>query len=258
MTSSKLAEKHPSTPNDLKLPAEPSPADKDTCFTVSREEVKKCLNRFNSGSGGGHDCLLPQHLKDLSSESLGKVANDLLDALCRFFNEIVLPGNVPANVCPAFFGAKMFGLSKKDGGIRPIAVGCSLRRIAAKLCMHKVKDECKIKFLPHQLGVGVTSGAESSIHVCRKYVKYNHSTSKVLLKVDFKNAFNLLRRDGMLQLVKTNFPRLFPMVWQCYSSGSHLYFGSDIIISATGIQQGDPLGGFLFSLGINDMIAKRN
>ena len=117
MTSSKLAEKHPSTPNDLKLPAEPSPADKDTCFTVSREEVKKCLNRFNPGSGGGHDCLLPQHLKDLSSESLGKVANDLLDALCRFFNEIVLPGNVPANVCPAFYGAKMFVLSKKGGGI---------------------------------------------------------------------------------------------------------------------------------------------
>ena len=64
--------------------------------------------------------------------------NDVKIGGFDFFNEIVLPGNVPVNVCPAFYGAKMFGLSKKDGGIRPIAVGCSLRRIAAKLCMHKV------------------------------------------------------------------------------------------------------------------------
>ena len=167
-----------------------------------------------------------------------------------------MKGNIPADICPIFYGAKTFGLSKKDGGVRPISVGCTLRRLAAKLCMAKIKDDCKVKFLPHQLGVGVPSGAESSIHSCRKYVKNNHSSPKVLLKVDFKNAFNTIRRDVVLNNLKSNYPKLYPFVWQCYSLESNLYFGSDIIISATGVQQGDAIGGLLFALGINPLISK--
>ena len=45
------------------------------------------------------------------------------------------------------------------------------------------------------------------------------------------------------------------MVWQAYSSKSFLYFGEDDIINSTeGVQQGDPLGPFLFSLGIRDLM----
>ena len=255
-TLTKFAAKHPEQPLDLTLPAGPSDADKSFCYSVEREEVRKCISRFNPGSGGGHDSLLPQHLKDITAESLGMVANDLLDSLCRFFNEIILPGSVPVNICPAFYGARLFALSKKDGGVRPIAVGCTLRRIVAKLCMFKVKTECKSRFLPQQLGVGIPSGAEACIHSCRKFIKRKHNSPKVFLKVDFRNAFNSLRRDSMLNLIKSNFPGMFPLVWQSYSTDANLYFGSDTLLSSTGIQQGDALGPFLFAVGIQALTCK--
>ena len=43
-------------------------------------------------------------------------------------------------------------------------------------------------------------------------------------------------------------------VHQCYAEKSHLRFGSEIIFYEEGVQQGDPLGPFLFSLGIQDLI----
>ena len=251
----KVRDKHPPQPNDLILPAAPTEDDKKVCLSVGRQELRKGITRFNPGSSGGQDCLLPQHLKDLTEESMGTIATDLLDALCRLLNEIVLPGSIPAPICPVFYGAKLFALSKPDGDVRPIAVGITLRRIVAKLCMFKLKDDCKTRLLPQQLGAGISAGGEAAIHSCRRYVKFEHENPKILLKVDFRNAFNSLRRDKMLKIVKETFPGLFPFIWQAYSTSSNLYFGSESLESLTGIQQGDPCGPFLFAISIQALIS---
>ena len=70
-----------------------------------------------------------------------------------------------------------------------------------------------------------------------------------------KNAFNTVRRDVVLRKVKEHVPMLFNTVWQAYSERSYLYFnGEQIIHSREGVQQGDPLGPFLFSLALMDTI----
>ena len=142
----KLKEKHPSEPMDLDLPAPPTETEGELCTSVSREETRKCIMRFKPGSGAGHDCSFPQHLKDLSMESLGAVSNDLLDALCLLFYEVILKGKIPNEICSSYYGAKLFALSKDDGGVRPIAVGITLSRLAAKLCMNRLKDISKTTF----------------------------------------------------------------------------------------------------------------
>ena len=58
----------------------------------------------------------------------------------------------------------------------------------------------------------------------------------------------------MLHIIKRDFPGMYSYVWQSYSSASKLYFGSDFLLSSTGIQQGDPIGPFLFAIGIHAMI----
>ena len=63
----------------------------------------------------------------------------------------------------------------------------------------------------------------------------------------------------MLNLVNSNTPEIYPFVYQCYSKETGLFFGFNsengcIINSEEGIQQGDPLGPFLFSLTINHLI----
>jgi hypothetical protein len=47
-----------------------------------------------------------------------------------------MQGKCPSSVTPIFFGGRLLALQKKLGGIRPIAIGYSLRRLAAK-CVSK-------------------------------------------------------------------------------------------------------------------------
>ena len=113
-TRRELQDKHPPAhPNSI-LP-EPPEADIN-CLMATREEVKNAIKSFRNGSGGGPDCLLPQHLKDMIEDSLGGAAIQLLDALMDFCSNIVLRGKVPRVVCPLFFGATLIALSKDDGG----------------------------------------------------------------------------------------------------------------------------------------------
>ena len=48
-------------------------------------------------------------------------------------------GKVPDQVAPFLCGARLHGAVKKDGGIRPIAVGEVLRRLTSKGHSHAVE-----------------------------------------------------------------------------------------------------------------------
>jgi hypothetical protein len=76
-----------------------------------------------------------------------------------------------------------------------------------------------------------------------------------MIKIDFSNAFNALRRDVILETVAQDFPSAYPFILACYGQGSHLFFGDDTLTSAEGVQQGDPLGPFLFSLATLPILA---
>ena len=59
----------------------------------------------------------------------------------------------------------------------------------------------------------------------------------------------------ILEKVKEHVPLMYNHVYQCYGKESSLFFFSkDINSSKEEVQQGDPLGPFLFSLVINDLV----
>ena len=159
---------------------------------------------------------------------------------------------VPRTVCPYFFGASLVALEKKDGGVRPIAVGCTLRRLAAKTSSNHIMNAMGALLAPRQLGYGTPHGAEAVVHAARLYLD-NLQPNEVILKLDFKNAFNTIRRDKMLKSVRSLAPELAPFVYSAYREPSNLFWGEQTLMSREGVQQGDPLDPLLFCLTIHEL-----
>jgi hypothetical protein len=79
-------------------------------------------------------------------------------------------GLIPLEISQILYGASLCALSKKDGGIRPIAVGCILRRLAAKIVCTRISEQMGNFLNPLQLGFGTKYGAEAGAHSARNYL----------------------------------------------------------------------------------------
>jgi Reverse transcriptase (RNA-dependent DNA polymerase) len=142
---------------------------------------------------------------------------------------------------------------KKSGGVRPIAIGYTWRRIAAKCVSAYALSYLNDFFAPTQLGVGVSGGCEAAIHATRRFIEMMPQDYAVA-KLDFSNAFNSLRRDSMLDAVHKTIPEIYKFCFLSYSQSSSLKYGSRSILSQEGSQQGDPLGPLLFCLTIHPIL----
>ena len=141
-------------------------------------------------------------------------------------------------------------LRKSDGGLRPIAVGSVFRRLATKVALKSHTAELGQQLRPVQLGYGTAGGCEAAVHASRRFME-SMSGEEALVKIDMKNAFNTVRRDSFLRVVRERAPGLYRLLWQAYSEPTPLYYGTVRIQSATGLQQGDPCGPVVFSLNID-------
>ncbi|KAJ8722193.1 hypothetical protein PYW08_004595 [Mythimna loreyi] len=185
----------------------------------------------------------------------GEAGESLLKELTALIN-LMLSGNVNEAVIDILYGANLCALRKKDGGIRPIAVGSTYRRIAAKICCAFYREALANKFQPLQLGFGSKGGCEAAVHALSTYL--NSNKGEVILKVDIKNAFNSVNRDTLLTEAQNEIPKIYSFLYQCYRHPSKLLYQENLLESAVGCQQGDPLGPVIFSLAINPIIRQLN
>ena len=242
-----LKQKHPPAPADLRLP--PAPDDTIQPYIATEADITSAIASFDTGSSAGLDGLRPAHLKDMTSRSAGEAGPRLTKALTSLVN-FALRGEIPPSARVAFFGASLTALRKTDGGIRPIAVGSTYRRMATKVGLKPLSAQLGLELRPIQLGYGTPGGCEAAVHATRHFVAHL-DTDSVAVKLDMRNAFNTVRRDHFLQVVRELATPLYHLLWQAYSQPTPLYYGTTQIISATGVQQGDPAGPAVFSLAIH-------
>ena len=230
----------------------PDPTDID-CFSTTEFFVHKALMSFPNGSSAGLDGISPQILKDLTAKSNGQTGLNFLRAFTNLVN-VILEGKVPFELRPYFFGAKLIALKKPDGGLRPIAVGNTFRRLSAKCAGYHVFESRQTRYGNRQVGRGTKRGAELASHVFRFLIESPQPKENVILKIDFENVFNSINWQFMLEKVFEIHPEVYKYSHSAYSQPSFLFYGDSVIKSCEGTQQGDPESPALFSDSIQDLI----
>ena len=185
-------------------------------------------------------------MKDARSPSANEAGNNLLSHLIDYTN-LLLTGNIPAFIKPVVSSATLISLAKKCGGIRPIAIEDTLRRLTSKCISRRMLEKFKDYFRPFQLGAGVKHGSEAAAHVARDFIECAER-DRAFVKIDFANAFNSVRRDVILKAINEHAPQILSFVKLCYEDSSFLIYGAFTIKSTEGFQQGDPLATFGFCL----------
>jgi Reverse transcriptase (RNA-dependent DNA polymerase) len=243
-----LIKRHPPAAENRRQYADSSTI---SSLQVLDKDVLKAIRSFPAGSAGGPDGIRPKHLLDLvNCKTAGQ---QLLSAITAFIN-MLLEGKCHPQVTPFLFGGKLIALTKKCGGIRPIAIGYTWRRIASKCANAFAMSALSDHFLPIQLGIGTSGGCEAAIHAVRRYVQ-SMPADHIVAKLDFSNAFNSLHRDAMLESVHNKVPELYKFCVLSYGQSTVLHYGSRTVLSQEGTQQGDPLGPLLFCLTLQPLLS---
>ena len=99
-------------------------------------------------------------------------------------------------------------LAKPSRGVRPLCCGDPLRRLVAKCFCLGGKGEISQKFKGKNYGVGCPGGVEAVAHSLRDVLHRHRDSDLALLKIDFKNAFNLLSREAFVKASSEMFPGL--------------------------------------------------
>ena len=201
-------------------------------------------------SAAGPSGLRPSVLQDLLCRT--RRSGDLLPALALFVQACV-NGVLPVSLGPMLCAARLIPLKKKDGGVRPVAVGDVLRRVVGKCFLRHPHLAEQVRGLqPLQLGVGVPSACPTIVYALRRAAnELPLSGDWAVLQVDMANAFNTVARSAIMSGARVKVPAVVPWLEFCYSKTVPLFTGDTCINSVTGTHQGCPMGPLGFALGIH-------
>lgn len=210
--------------------------------------MSEAIHSFRNSTAAGPDGLRALYLKEMLCSAQGRDHQQLLERLTEVSN-LLLRGSVPQEIRPILYGANLFAFGKKDGGLRPIAVGLTLRRLVAKAICKRLQGLSE-EMRPFQLGFATPRGVEAAVHATRSFIEKSQGgpTTTIIIKLDVKNAFNSIDREALLHAVKEKMIGYYPLIAQAYGAPSFLLYGDEVIMSEKGLQQGDPFGPLSYCL----------
>ena len=176
---------------------------------------------------------------------LGKSGNSLIHELTNVANCLA---NKRIHNLSDFLATRTLPIQKSDGTPRPVGIGDVVRRICLKVINQQYRNNiilaCHLQF-----GNGLSGGNEALIHALHEVSQNMDSNDNVILKLDAKNAFNLIDRQNALNSVYKRVPSLYLACLNTYGEPSYTVIGNNKIPVESGTCQGCPLAGSFFNLG---------
>lgn len=246
-TVAKLRDLHPSAPRvDLAsfVPHQFAP--------IEVEEVRRVLSTMQRGSASGPSRLSRDHLHFLISTPGFGIAEQVTSFCNRALQR-------PSEY-RQFFCARLVALEKKDGGVRPIAMGEALRRLIGRILSARHAESIGQALLKNgQVGVGIKNSAEA-LYLATATAAETMLPNAALVRFDMTNAFNCVSRVAIAKAVyATGKGDLWAYFVAAYGDTTALAFGQGSsrvsIPSEQGVQQGDPLGPMFFALALDSALA---
>jgi hypothetical protein len=174
----------------------------------------------------------------------------LADSWCALLTDI-LRGTFKTLVMQCLRAARLVGIPKQDGGVRPIAVSHFFLKMAGIAAIKEGGATCE----QWQYAIGRKDGTKDIVHKLRDHKNKNHT----ILKFDLHNGFNEMPRALCEQVIQgMDAPHLKAYFRQVYYHDGDMAVynaGSPALINATeGVRQGDATSSFFFCKALDHIV----
>ena len=142
---------------------------------LDRDKFLQSLKTAPRVSSPGPGVFSYEHLKIMMDEE------DTLELLYEAATSLA-QAKVPSSIASALMSARLTALSKKDGGVRGVATGCSLRRLVARALAKQFSSHFEEECAPFQYALSTRAGTDYVGHLLRAAT--DASPTATVLSVD--------------------------------------------------------------------------
>ena len=222
--------------------------------TVTAENILSAAKSARRLTSGGLQQITPWHLKRALLADTNQAGAIAASRLATRWARGDFSSSLGELVAEAQLIALYKDSTKTD--VRPVGVGCALRRLLTKAYCAKTRAQILAHVDRSQLGV-LKGGYEIGVHAMRELAKQANLSAEVIMLLDFLNAFNTVDRNLMLKLACAHCPELAKLTLWLYQREPLLVTTrGDTLKSSTGTKQGCTLSNPLFALTMEFIASK--
>lgn len=220
----------------------------------SKKLIRQTLRQSSKLSAGGPS--------GWSFSLMGSVESATVDFASALFRPFTT-NNIDSTATTILTLARGICIPKKDGGVRPLTIGESIRRLLSRVVIKIIgNDKIEEKAGKYQCAAGTKAGTDIAGIISRLALETAEITAGdsphnwVLLSIDCRAAFQHIDREWMIEQIRTRLPQFYGACLAVYGTPSTVLLHNNIedptsrVISSEGVHQGCPMGTIFFSIGI--------